>query len=72
MELGVNDESSFRYPYRPGDGREDVAAGVNVHRSVRGGAWTCDHVISRSASRKGNRPASRDNSTGFRLACSSP
>jgi formylglycine-generating enzyme required for sulfatase activity len=71
-EVGVNDESSFRYPYRAEDGREELAAGVNVHRSVRGGGWTCDHVISRSANRKGNRPASRDNSTGFRLAATSP
>jgi formylglycine-generating enzyme required for sulfatase activity len=71
-EVGVKDESSFRYPYRPDDGREDLGAGLNVRRVIRGGSWTRDHVISRSANRMGNRPASRDNSTGFRLAVSSP
>ena len=63
-----HEEASFRYPYRPEDGREDLHAGLNVRRVVRGGGWTRDHILSRAANRMGNRPADRDNSTGFRLA----
>jgi formylglycine-generating enzyme required for sulfatase activity len=69
--VSTNDESSFRYPYRTDDGRENPSAGMEVRRVVRGGGWSRDPVLLRSANRMGNRPASRDNSTGFRLAAGS-
>lgn len=32
-------ETTFRYPYAAGDGREDPTAPTNIARVVRGGSW---------------------------------
>ena len=65
--VGAMEEATFRYPYRAEDGRENLGAGRDVRRVLRGGGWQQDRMYSRAANRMGSRPASRDNSTGCRL-----
>jgi formylglycine-generating enzyme required for sulfatase activity len=60
----------YGYPYVPGDGREDLAAGENVDRAARGGSWTVDARRLRCAFRDGLPPTSRHSADGFRVSVS--
>jgi formylglycine-generating enzyme required for sulfatase activity len=60
----------FGYPYDPTDGRENLEAGPEVHRAVRGGSWTVDARRLRCAFRDGLPPTSRHSADGFRVAVS--
>lgn len=62
------DRPDYRYPYRPGDGREDPSAGPTVLRVTRGGSWGSDQVGARAAGRNFEPPDSRLRQVGFRLA----
>jgi formylglycine-generating enzyme required for sulfatase activity len=63
-------ESNFRYPYNPADGREDLEAGRDVLRVLRGGSWYGDGGRARCSSRYRNYPLSRFSLFGFRLVVS--
>jgi formylglycine-generating enzyme required for sulfatase activity len=52
------------YPYRAGDGREDVKEG-GVRRVTRGGSWYHDQFYARSAYRYEAHPGNRDPNFGF-------
>jgi formylglycine-generating enzyme required for sulfatase activity len=60
----------YGYPYDPKDGRENLEAGADVHRAVRGGSCTVDAQRLRCAFRDGLPPTSRHCSDGFRVAIS--
>ena len=65
----------FEYPYPMGDlQREDLKAGNDKSRVVRGGSWSNDRVSARCAVRRGYRPGYRYVNYGFRvvLLCSAP
>jgi formylglycine-generating enzyme required for sulfatase activity len=65
---GEHDESpTFKYPYRPNDGREDMEAPNNIKRVLRGGAFDNDHRIVRCACRSRNFPYGRGRFYGFRV-----
>jgi formylglycine-generating enzyme required for sulfatase activity len=56
------------YPYEPDDReREDLNAGNDVSRVVRGGAWDLNRDIARCACRDGDHPVYRSVSIGFRV-----
>ena len=57
----------FKYPYSPDDSkREDLRAGDEMLRVVRGGSWYYDRDYSRCAVRWG-QPDGRDDDGGFRV-----
>jgi formylglycine-generating enzyme required for sulfatase activity len=61
-------KSDFGYPYDPGDRkREDLDAGDNVMRVVRGGSWLSQRVNARCTSRVRNYPDYRHYNFGFRV-----
>ncbi len=61
----------FDYPFDPYDAaRENLDAGDDVLRVVRGGAWDDHRVIARCAYRLRSRPGPRLDSLGFRLVLS--
>jgi formylglycine-generating enzyme required for sulfatase activity len=60
----------FPYPYDAADGREDLGAGTNVHRVVRGGAFDDGERSVRCACRFRFDPDLRDLSLGFRVVVS--
>jgi len=65
----------FGYPYLPNDPkREDLRAGDEIRRVVRGGSWGLIQDYARCAVRDGNQPGNRDYYGGFRvvLLCSAP
>ena len=65
----------FGYPYLPNDPkREDLRAGDEIRRVVRGGSWFSNRDYARCAVRVRNRPDYRDFDLGFRvvLLCSAP
>jgi formylglycine-generating enzyme required for sulfatase activity len=64
------EEAKFAYPYRAEDGRQDLAAGPDIRRVLRGGAWHDDQVYARAAFRAANHPDLRYDEFGFRLASS--
>jgi formylglycine-generating enzyme required for sulfatase activity len=64
------DEPTFKYPYDPKDGREDVDAPEGVRRVLRGGAFYYDPGYLRCASRSRGSPLYRDWSRGFRVVVS--
>lgn len=68
--FGTGAEAEVRYPYLAGDGREDLSAGSDVLRVLRGGSAHSDPVVLHSAVRHGNRPGSRSYEAGFRVASS--
>ena len=68
---GLEDEPEFGYPYRAGDGREDLSAGSEVRRVQRGGSTCCDAVQAHSADRSDGFPDDREFVVGgFRVALS--
>lgn len=60
----------FAYPYDPKDGRENLEAGPEWDRSVRGGSWTVDARRLRCAFRDALPPTSRHGGDGFRVVVS--
>ncbi|HKH46532.1 MAG TPA: SUMF1/EgtB/PvdO family nonheme iron enzyme [Thermoanaerobaculia bacterium] len=60
-------EVSYRYPYKAGDGREDLEASSEVLRVLRGGAFYNDTGDVRCAYRSWYYPRHRDRLVGFRL-----
>ncbi|MBN2393987.1 MAG: SUMF1/EgtB/PvdO family nonheme iron enzyme, partial [Anaerolineae bacterium] len=58
------------YPYRTDDGREDLAAGSNVHRVWRGGAFGDNDWYVRCAARFDYDPSFRFSLIGFRVVVS--
>jgi formylglycine-generating enzyme required for sulfatase activity len=58
----------FAYPYDPGDRkREDLNAGNDVLRVVRGGAWSGNRIDARCVYRLRNHPGNRGHHIGFRV-----
>ena len=58
----------FGYPYQPNDPkREDLRAGDDKSRVVRGGSWGNDQDLSRCAVRLRDRPVDRYHYGGFRV-----
>ena len=55
------------YPYQPDDGREDLEAGDNSHRVLRGGAFRSNFRYVRCAARYWKYPSSRGGSSGMRV-----
>ena len=62
---------SFKYPYDPADGREDLDAPDSVLRVLRGGAFLYDVGFVRCACRFRDSPGYFNRSYGFRLSSSS-
>jgi formylglycine-generating enzyme required for sulfatase activity len=62
----------YRYPYEPSDGRENLGAGDDVLRVLRGGSFY-SYVQSRGrcASRNWNPPGNRGRRLGFRVMVAS-
>jgi formylglycine-generating enzyme required for sulfatase activity len=58
---------SFKYPYDPADGREDLDAPKSVCRVLRGGAFNQDRRHVRCAYRDGYYPSVRNGDVGFRV-----
>jgi len=62
----------FEYPYNPNDGRENLDAGENVRRVLRGGSFHSYRERSRCAYRYvGYAPDNNWDSGGFRVMVSS-
>ena len=58
----------FKYPYDPRAGREDLAAGADVARVLRGGSFDDDTQDVRCAYRDRHNPELRNDHAGFRVA----
>ena len=63
-------EPEYKYPYRPGDGRENLDAGDAVWRVLRGGSWLGNLRNARCAYRDWDFPDSFHYTSGFRLVVS--
>jgi iron(II)-dependent oxidoreductase len=65
-------EPTFKYPYRPDDGREDLRASERISRVLRGGAFWFGHRLVRCTARY--RRVARDvySDLGFRVALAGP
>jgi formylglycine-generating enzyme required for sulfatase activity len=61
------EEASFKYPYDPADGREELEAPDSVRRVLRGGSWISGLVIARCAFRRWSSPSRSLVGIGFRL-----
>ncbi|MDY6877976.1 MAG: SUMF1/EgtB/PvdO family nonheme iron enzyme [Chloroflexota bacterium] len=57
----------FGYPYDPGDGREDLEAGDDILRVLRGGSFSYLRHVARCACRSGYFPHRDWGSSGFRV-----
>ena len=64
----ASSQPEFKYPYPPEDGREDLEAGEEIYRVLRGGAFIVEPDHIRCAYRFGLNPRSRFGSIGFRIA----
>jgi formylglycine-generating enzyme required for sulfatase activity len=64
------DKPDFGYPYDAGDGRENLAAGDDTLRVLRGGSYNDDAAGVRCALRFGFNPFNRYVVIGFRVALS--
>ncbi len=62
-----NDNQGFKYPYKPGDGREDFTAGPKIARVLRGGSYVFNRTFVRGAVRYWFNPYIRDYYVGFRV-----
>jgi formylglycine-generating enzyme required for sulfatase activity len=60
-------EPEFKYPYNPGDGREDLKAGDDVRRVLRGGSFLNSQRGVRCASRSRDNPDGGYDVIGFRV-----
>jgi formylglycine-generating enzyme required for sulfatase activity len=65
-------EPDFRYPYDPGDGRENLKAGDDVWRVLRGGAFFYNARYVRAAVRFRYDPYYRYRNGGFRVVLAPP
>jgi formylglycine-generating enzyme required for sulfatase activity len=65
------EELDFKYPYDPTDGRENLEAGDEVLRVVRGGSWGAYRDHASCARRERIVPYARSDYTGFRIVVSS-
>jgi formylglycine-generating enzyme required for sulfatase activity len=65
------DEPDFKYPYDPGDGRENLDASREVRRVLRGGSFDNAPWTLRCASRLLDYPGLRGINGGFRVCVSS-
>ena len=63
-------EPEFKYPYDPSDGRENLEAGDDVLRVLRGGSFGDHRSYARCASRVGYYPVVDWSSDGFRVVVS--
>lgn len=63
---GADAKPKFGYPYRPDDGREELA--VTNTRIVRGGSWATGADVCRCSIRLKDVPDYGDNNWGFRCA----
>jgi formylglycine-generating enzyme required for sulfatase activity len=66
------DKPDFGYPYNPNDGRENLNAGDDTLRVLRGGAFNSDQRNVRCAVRYGYNPSYCYYDVGFRLVLVSP
>lgn len=62
----ADSRTDFPYPYRPDDGREDVAA--EGKRIIRGGSWASPRIHARVGFRGMADPCTRNPMIGFRVA----
>ncbi|MBU2551512.1 MAG: SUMF1/EgtB/PvdO family nonheme iron enzyme [Proteobacteria bacterium] len=62
------DKPDFKYPYEAHDGRENLDAGDDILRVLRGGAFDGNVRLLRFAFRFRNVPGDRDRYTGFRVS----
>jgi formylglycine-generating enzyme required for sulfatase activity len=60
----------FKYPYDPVDGRENLEAGDDMLRVLRGGSFSNARHYARCASRYWYDPYARDGLSGFRVVVS--
>ena len=60
----------FKYPYRADGGREDLTAGVDIARVLRGGSFYYSQDGARCAYRSWDRPNLRYGLSGFRVCVS--
>ena len=63
---------NFKYPYVAGDGRENLQAGEDMRRVVRGGSWYNVDRLVRAAVRVRFVPTSRNVIRGLRVVLSAP
>jgi iron(II)-dependent oxidoreductase len=63
-------DTDFKYPYRPDDGREDLEAGDEILRVLRGGSWGFDQRSARCSYRSWFNPGGRFDDVGFRVVVS--
>ena len=64
------ERSQYPYPYVITDGREDLHAGANILRVLRGGSFDLVSWYARCAYRRWNLPDLRDYDFGFRVVVS--
>ena len=65
-------DGRYRYPYRAGEGREDVLSDAGCARVLRGGSWDDAQYDARAACRFNAHPAARRDDVGFRVVRASP
>ena len=71
-ETGDEVIKGYGYPYKAGDGREDLSVNKNSSRGLRGGSFPNDSVVVRCAYRLGYYPVNRNDYFGFRVVVCSP
>ena len=64
------EEPDFKYPYRPDDGREDLEAGDEILRVLRGGSCRSGQRFARCSFRDRGVPNVRGVRIGFRVVVS--
>ncbi len=64
------DKPEFKYPYSPGDGRENLEAGDDIPRVLRGGSFDYDEYDARCAFRNWLNPPDWNFNLGFRVVVS--
>ena len=60
----------FKYPYKSDKRRENLDAGDDVLRVLRGGSWNDGQYLVRCSFRAGNNPYNGDVDGGFRIVVS--